>query len=262
MTPTGGVQSTQLVAGSGTCTATSIAATADGRAYLAATYTGALRAGTVTRTSGSRDSAIVRVGASIEGASWLGDPVSFSDAVIGDLAVSSTGDILATGFFLGSLSAASDAGTFTPIGNALGGRDGFVVQIAATTGVVTAPPVWRFGGTADDSLAAIATDSGGNVLVGGWFQSASVSTPAGTMTRTTTGTTTSDGMFFMLDDATVTWQRRFGTSGTNNVTGVACSETAHLAVAGAISGQAQIDDRRTVTSAGGDDGFLSVFDTP
>jgi hypothetical protein len=162
------------------------------------------------------------------------------------------------GYFHGALAAAVDGGAYTLLGHSAA-RDGFLASVAASDGAVSLPPVWRFGGTGDDSLEGVATDPAGHVLVTGWFDSPSVTTPAGTLAKTSYYI---DGMTFVTDSSQrVVWQRRFGLSGTNTGKAAAFSRDSRLAIGGGLV-RAQVDDLRTVTSAGGSDGFLAVFRTP
>jgi hypothetical protein len=260
-------QSIQRFGGAGDCTATGIALDANERAYAAVTYGGALRVGTLTRTSASTDSAIVRLGNpgetyAILGTSWLGDPASSADDdLVTGVAVTSSGVVVAVGSVLGRLAAAVDGGSFVALDSVIGptGRDGFIVTLAATDGAVSLPPVSRIGGTADDSLEGIATDSAGHVVIAGWFNSTTVTTPAGTLGR---GGTTDTVMLVLDPTLAIAWQRRAGVAGVTTGTAAACSRDGRFAVGGKLTSRAQIDDTRTLITAGGNDGFIAVFRTP
>jgi Beta-propeller repeat len=263
LTTYGQPQNLQRLGGLGSCSAVDVALDSGGHAFVAARYNGALRVGGITRTSSSIDSVIVRFAAPLEGyfpgwSSWLGDPLTASDALVQDLAVTPAGEVAAVGSFTGTLTATRDLDAAVAVGASVGGSDGFFLKLTAT-GAALAPPVWRFGGVLDDALAGVAVDPAGRLALTGAFQSPTLTTPFGTMTLTSSV----DGMALVLDAAgQVLGQRDFGISGNSVGLATACSRDGRIATVGTISQAAQLDDRRVLASAGGTDGFLSVGRAP
>lgn len=265
LSATGAVSNVTTVRGTGDCQATGLAVDTHDRAFLAVTYGGALRVGSILRTSNSHDSAIIRGGTAAQSyapqqTTWLGDPTdTYANVAIADIALADDAKVRVVGDYHGTLSTALDAAPFTVLSNLFASHDGFLVDVSTSTGAPTLPPIWRFGGTTgDDALTAVAFNDEGQTILAGNFKSTSITTPAGTFYLQGA----MRGMVFVLDDAgAIAWQRAYGWTGYNYPTSAAVSSDGRLAFSSSFEG-AQIDDLRYLTPVDNSDGAVSVFRTP
>ncbi len=254
----------QRLVGSGTCSAADIALDSTGAATFALNYQGTQRFGFTTRTTVGNNALVGRFGTAAEvyipkWVRWLGDGSVGSYAQVAALATTPGGGVRMAGAFQGALTYAVGDAPFSTVGTSAGGIDGFTLGVAAD-GSVEVPSLWRIGGVDTQRLTGVAVSATGEVLLTGWFASAYVTTPAGTLPRHGS----SDGLFVLEDPAgTPVWQRSYG--GVNGTAGKAVAfsrDRKNLAIGSTLSGSAQIDDRRTLSSWGNSDGAVSVFRNP
>jgi hypothetical protein len=122
---------------------------------------------------------------------------------VASLALDAAGNAYVTGYFSGSQ---FSAGSFAL--NSAGSNDGFLVKLSGATG----DPAWAkgMGGTSSDVPSSCTVDSGGNVLVAGYFQSGNFAIGGAVFNLATAGG--SDAFVARFDGSTGNglWARSFG----------------------------------------------------
>lgn len=204
-------------------TGSAIAVDAAGNVFLAGYFQNASLTTPALSTSGNQDAFALKLDAASGATSWAqkfgGDAITQANAI----AVDSVGNVLLGGNFgYGNLT--------TPALNVIGTYDAFAFKLDAGTGAVT----WakNFGGSGAVAITyAIAGDSSGNVLLGGYFQNASLTTPA--LSRIGGG----DAFAFKLDaSGTPVWTKNFGGSGAYaQASGIAVDSAGNVLLGGVFS---------------------------
>lgn len=180
---------------------------------------------------------------------WAQTITGAGDQIVNALAVDGSGQIHATGSYVGStdfhgatLQNASLAGTL----------DMFVARYRASGELIWARSV---GGPNREIGTGVAADASGNTLVAGHFQ---VGALMGGIRLTNIGN--SDGVLLKYSPAgTVLWSRVLGGPGDDNATGVATDAAGNAYVCGFAQGSASFGGV-TLTNRGGVDVFLAKFD--
>lgn len=238
--------------GTGDCAGTQLVSDSQSNVYLAGTYNGVMTVGGFSQTSTSRDAFVVRLDSVAAGmaplwVTWVGTPTSNADALINDLVVLPSGEVLVGGRFNSTLYAARNNLAFTLLGSATSLQDMLLLKLARADGSATLPPVWRLGGNGDDVITALAKDASGRVLATGYFTSTSITTSAGTLVRNGA----SDLPLLLFDSSLqLTWARDYGTTSYNAGAAVAFSNASKLAFGGYLMGPPSAGDR---------DGFATVM---
>ena len=113
------------------------------------------------------------------------------------------------------------------------------------------------GGSADDEAHSIARDTSGNVLVAGFYSSATIT--FGMFTLTNTG---GEDIFLVKYDVSgnVLWAKNFGGTGDDEAISVAVDDSNHIIVTGNYTSSALVFGSTTLTNTGGDDIFLYKCD--
>ncbi|HEU5179229.1 MAG TPA: PKD domain-containing protein, partial [Candidatus Polarisedimenticolia bacterium] len=165
------------------------------------------------------------------------------------IAVAGNGDMALTGYFgyFGDATTDFGGGRLTSVG----GQDIFVAKFSAS-----GDHVWSraMGGTGQDTGFSVGMDSGGNVVVTGYFQNA-VNFGGGSLTST--GGT---DIFLMKYSASGThvWSKRFGGASDDRGTGIAVAGTGEVVVTGYFNATADFGGGAQV-STGGSDIFLAKY---
>jgi len=164
------------------------------------------------------------------------------------VAIDPSGNVVFTGDFHGTVSFGG-ASLVTPNAKS----DIFVTKLDKD-----GKHVWsvRFGADGDDSGSAIATDSSGNVIVGGFYVG-SVAFDATTLTSTATF----DGFVAKLDSSNgkVLWVKSLGSSTRGQVMGVAVDSSGNVVASGAFRGSFDFGGT-TVNAIYLDDAFVAKLD--
>ena len=159
------------------------------------------------------------------------------------LAADSAGNVVLGGYFQGANLAAP---ALTKIGN----TDAFAVKLSGATGSIT----WaeNFGGAGAYAYSAgLAVDGAGNMVLGGYFQNANLTTPALTQIGVT------DAFAFKLDGATggIARARNFGGAGANAQGQALAADAAGNAVLGGFFNGANLT-MPALTKIGSQDAFV------
>ncbi|MEO8150375.1 MAG: SBBP repeat-containing protein [Bacteroidia bacterium] len=167
------------------------------------------------------------------------------------IATDASGNVVATGYFQ-SASITFGATTLT---NA-GAQDIFVVKYDASGNLLWAKAQ---GGTSYDNGNSITTDTSGNVLVTGWFQSASVTFGTVTLTNTTSG---SNDIFIVKYDAlgNVLWAKSAGGTLVDNPTGITTDAGANVLLTGYFQSGSITFGTITLNNIGSQDIFVVKYD--
>jgi hypothetical protein len=164
------------------------------------------------------------------------------------LAVDTTGNVYAAGYFFGTTVIGTN--TFTTSG----GADLFVVKFDSNGNVIWAR---KAGGTLNDQARGVAVDRGGNVFVIGDYLSASPAFGAVTLTNASAGS--GDVFLAKYDNAgNLLWVNRAGGISTDLGYGIAVDSTGSVFITGAFAGTAGFGDV-TLTSSGSADVFLAKY---
>jgi hypothetical protein len=121
------------------------------------------------------------------------------------------------------------------------------------------------GSTGIDSANAVATDAAGNVLVAGYYRSASLDLDPGPNTYILPNAGESDGFAAKYDPAgSLLWGVQIGGTGVCSVGQVAVDGTGNVLIAGFIAGSVEIGAPGlppvTLTNGGSNEGFLAKLD--
>jgi hypothetical protein len=193
--------------------------------------------------------------------SAVGTPGGGKDVVVAAVKVSD-GSILWSKLFGGALDQECTAAAIDDDGNAIlagmyagtldfglgdlspaptGAQDG-ILWVAKLNGATGAAMAAKSYGTAGRVWPTdVAVDAQGNVVVGGYFSSTSVTFGATVLTRLSTGSSV-DALVAKLDSSLgPVWVRRWGgTTGTATIRGVGMDSTGKVTVAGVLSGTADV----------------------
>jgi Ca2+-binding RTX toxin-like protein len=174
------------------------------------------------------------------------------------IATDGAGNVYLTGVFTGTINV--DRGPGTHDLTSRGIEDTFVAKYSATGSLIWVAQLGGTSTTSDDTFSYdITVDRIGNVYVGGGFYG---TTTMGSFTFSTTSPNTdADGFVAKLDSTgNVAWARRMGGSLLDSVYNVAVDSGGNVYVDGAFEGMAAFG-RTTLTSVGGDDGFVAKLDS-
>ena len=130
------------------------------------------------------------------------------------------------------LSGQFTANLTTPAVTLIGTCDAYVLKLTAGAG--TTEWVKNFGGSgANTTAAGLAVDGSGHILVGGYFNSANLTTPA----LTKIGTTDAFALQLSAGNGATTWAKNFGGSGaTLYATDIAADSLGNAYLVGQLSG--------------------------
>ncbi len=259
--PTPQLQSLTPIAGNGTCQARDVAIDAGGRATAVYDFTSTVKPSlSIVRTTRGTDSIVVRYGTLAESftPAWATTIGSASagefdrgDASTNAIAVSLDGTVFVAGSFDGWL-AVNDS-LRRP---SSGGRDGFIVHLAAT-GLILPSPMLSVAGTAgNDTVTSLDVDGSGRLLIAGTFESTSVNLNALSLTR--------QGA---IRNAFVAWVDATGTASSvhqyNDLVtfsrAVVSFDGRHAALASSFMNDARYDASRVVHTAGSLDGAVTLI---
>ena len=175
-----------------------------------------------------------------------------------DLAPDPDGSVYVTGTFSGSVD--FDPGTGVTVLTSIGLADIFLAKYTATGALVWAS---RLGGTVQDSVASLARDASGNLYIAGGFEGAADFDP-GPATQFLTSVGGEDGFVAKFTNTgTLTWARRFGSTGPDQVVDVAVDAAGNSYAAGVFQGQADLlpaPGGQIVSNGNAPDGFLLALD--
>ena len=193
------------------------------------------------------DAFVTKLSASDGGHVWSKQigTLSANDYAYG-VAIDGTGNVVVTGFVLGSVD--FGGGALTP----LGGLDAYVAKYGAATG----SHQWsrRFGSGQDDQAYAVALDASNNVYVAGAFRDIASFGNA----SLTTDSSLSDGYVAKYTAAGApVWARKLGGSGTSDLAqDIAVGASGYPSVVGYFNGSGDFNGT-PLTSAGLADGFVA-----
>jgi len=225
--------------------ATGIARDSAGNLYIVGEFAGSATFGSTTLTStGWYDIFVAKLSSAgvFQWARGLGDSTN-NDFGLG-IAVDSSGNVYITGFFGGTVAFGGTSLTST------GDKDMFVAKLSSA-GVFQ----WakKGGGAYRDEGHGVAVDSSGNVFVTGDFYATA---SFGSTSLTSAGER--DMFVTRLSSAgAFQWTRQAGGTGRDNGLGVAVDSSGNVLVAGHFSTTAATFGSTTLTSAGGDDLFVT-----
>jgi hypothetical protein len=175
------------------------------------------------------------------------------------IAVDASGNVLTTGWFIGT--ADFDPGAGTVRLTSAGSLDIFVSKLDSSGNFVFAKGM---GGTSLDEAHGIAVDASGNVLTTGRFRGAADFDPgAGTVRLTSAGD--SDIFVSKLDgNGNFLFAKGMGGTGLDQGLGIAVDASGNVLTTGRFQGAADFDPGAatvSLTSAGSDDIFVSKLDS-
>ncbi len=248
----------------GTSIGNGIAVAADGNVYVIGSFQGtadfdASAAVSTLTCAGSTDVFLVKL-TSAGGFGWVRGIGGSSEDYGTAVAVTADGNVAITGGFQGTVD--FDPGTATYNLDSAGYRRLFVAEFESDGDFAWAD---GFGGTGWDLATGIAVDAAGNVYATGGFWGAADFNP-GTATYTLTSAGQKDAFLLKLDtNGNFAWvQRTAGGTGDDCGYGVAIATNGAIYTTGYFNGTADFDPTSStysLTSAGGQDAFLSKFAT-
>lgn len=269
---TGQLQSVQLATGAGGCVAGDVVVDATGRATASFDHTGAVTVALAlpSRTTYGTDAAVVRY-AALAGAfapqwvTYVGSAYKTSgagDAWVRALALGPTGEVRVGGTFTGDLYLVPTGAGSSWVGRSAGGSDGMIAMLDGL-GRSTGQGL-TLAGPGAESIDGLGIDGSGRIAAAATMTSASAvlgnALASTTVTRTTTGAAyllawIGPGRAFavrqMGSTGLVTWRRMALAPGGDRA-----------ALSAQFWASARFDDRRTVTSAGGNDGAVVLLPAP
>lgn len=141
------------------------------------------------------------------------------------IAIDAAGNSYITGSYTSSY---INFGTFSLLNNFAGTGDIFLVKIDPTGAVIWAK---TFGGADGDQGNGLAVDASGNVILTGWFASASMT--VSTTVLNNVGTTSSDLFIVKYDsDGNLIWAKSTGGSANDRGYAVSCDASSNVFVTG------------------------------
>jgi len=219
----------------------------DGARYIAGSFAGTARFGTINLTSAGSDDGFIAAQAANGTWLWAVQVGGTGSESVNGIALDSNGNVIVAGGFAGSITLGATALT------SIGGSDGFV-------GALNSSGAWQWarrgGGIIDDAMGAVAVDGSNNVYV--------VGTGWGNQTFTATALTVAgsnyDGYVGKLNSSGA-WQWISGTGGAGNVGAatVAVDGSGNAYVGGSFNGSGSFGS--TSLAASGEDAWLSKLNT-
>ena len=160
-----------------------------------------------------------------------------TSSLTSDIALDSSGNVIAAGWFSGSIDFNPNAGFDTR--TALGSHDSFAVKLTANGDYLWAR---TFGGSNSDQTNSMSVDGSGNVLVGGTFSGSVDFNPgAGVATLSSNGAI-EDAYVLKLDpDGLYLWANRFGGTSTETVYAVEASAAGDVYLTGQFNSVTDFD---------------------
>ena len=184
------------------------------------------------------------------------------------ISIDLTGNIIVLGYYWSPVNIYNtDGTTFTTLANA-GSSDAFVVKYDSS-----GTPLWarRIGGTGGDYGNSVSTDSSGNIVVAGVYDSSPLTIFAanGSTAFTLTNAGSQDVFVVKYDSAgTPQWARRMGGTGANDqATSVSTDSSGNIVVCGSYNSNpltifaANGATAFTLTNSGGLDAFVVKYDS-
>ena len=170
-------------------------------------------------------------------------PGAFGTAV----AVDGSDNVVVVGSYTGSTN--FGGGTLSSVG---GSTDVFVAKFSPTGGYLWAK---SYGGSSTDLVKAVAVDSGGNVVVTGYFSGTSANFGAGSWTSA--GATDIFVAKYGSDGSSI-WAKQLGGTGSDNGYGVSVDGSGNVLVAGDFTSTVDFGGG-PLTPSGGGDIFLAKY---
>ncbi len=232
----------------------------DGGVYVAGYVTsGAVCSGLALPNGGGHDVLLARF-APDGSCTWAVSVGSTGDDEAHDLLVESSGDVVITGTFSGTVD--FDPGPGTGILISRGGTDGFVARYGSNGAFKS---VVQFGGATDDAGNALAATIEGDIVVGGTFSGTAT---FGSALAPVVLNSVGGNDFFLARLAPglgLEWAGAGGGSGDDAIGtgGVVVDQSDVIYATGTFSGTADVDlshAARLLVSKGGTDVFLASYD--
>jgi hypothetical protein len=178
---------------------------------------------------------------------WVRNIAGTSGATARGVTVDGSGAIIFAGYFRGSI----DFGLGSITG--AGSTDGFLAKLNSTGTTQWARPI---SSTADDDMVAVAVDSAGSIVVGGWT--------TGTLNLTGTPITSAgnrDALVAKYSAAGVCqWAKLFGDADNQTPVSIAVDGSGNIALAGSFLGSIRFAPQATMTNGSNADIFLVKLD--
>jgi len=175
-----------------------------------------------------------------------------------EIAVDSTGNVYATGYFEGTSDFDPSAGAFNL--TSTGERDVFVLKVNPSGDLLWAK---NFGGVNTETGYSLAVDGTGNVYTTGTFEFTADFDP-GAATTNLSSAGGSDVFVSKLDSSgNLIWAKRFGGSSDDTGRSLAVDSSGNVYTTGYFQGTVDFDPgaaTTNLTSAGSDDIFISQLD--
>ena len=175
-----------------------------------------------------------------------------------EIAVDSTGNVYATGYFEGTSDFDPSAGAFNL--TSTGERDVFVLKVNPSGDLLWAK---NFGGVNTETGYSVAVDGTGNVYTTGTFEFTADFDP-GAATTNLSSAGGSDVFVSKLDSSgNLIWAKRFGGSSDDTGRSIAVDSSGNVYTTGYFQGTVDFDPgaaTTNLTSAGSDDIFISQLD--
>jgi len=175
-----------------------------------------------------------------------------------EIAVDSTGNVYATGYFEGTSDFDPSAGAFNL--TSTGERDVFVLKVNPSGDLLWAK---NFGGVNTETGYSLAVDGTGNVYTTGTFEFTADFDP-GAATTNLSSAGGSDVFVSKLDSSgNLIWAKRFGGSSDDSGRSIAVDSSGNVYTTGYFQGTVDFDPGDATTnlsSAGSDDIFISKID--
>ncbi len=189
-------------------------------------------------------------------AKGMGSNLSDSGA---SMTTDSSGNVYTTGTFYSTVDFDPGAGTAELVSG--GNVDVFIFKLNSSGGFVWAK---RVGGTGNDQVYSIDSDTSGNIYVTGHFQNTVDFDPGAGTTNLVSGG--GDDIFVLKLDSSgnFVWAKQMGGAGTDRVASVAVDSSGNVYTTGLFYDPADFDPgvgTATLTSAGGSDVFISKLNS-
>ncbi len=215
---------------------------------------------TTLANQGSYDVFVAKLDAGTGNFLWARDIGGINSDTANGMTVSPTGDVYVTGSFLDTVDFDPGAGTFNM--TAAGASDAFVVKLDTLGNFAWAR---QFSSPEDEFGHRVTLDNAGNVYAVGTFRNtADFGEPGDPMLVTSTTADTAAIYVAQLQESTgdTVWAQEIGGTGAVTAARVAADGAGSLYVAGRFVDSVSFDaGSTTLTSAGGQDGFVARFDT-
>ena len=250
----------QSIGGSNDDAINSVAATNDGGYIVGGYFSSSITVGEYTLTNaraGRADGMVIKYDSEGE-VEWARSVGGSNDDSINSVAATSDGGYIVGGYFESS---SITIGEYTITNASAGYADGMVIKYDSEGEVEWARSVGgSVGGSNSDYINSVAATSDGGYIVGGHFESSSITVGEYTLTNARAGH--ADGMVIKYDSkGEVEWARSVGGSNYEYINSVAGTSDGGYIVGGYFTSSSITIGEYTLTNAGNYDGMVIKYDS-